>query len=60
MYLRFFLIIIFFKNNGETDATGFNRHKTLKKKKKKNHRKQMWPIVQCIVKVNEQIQTLLR
>ena len=30
------------------------------KKKKKNHRKQMWPIVQCIVKVNEQIQTLLR
>ena len=56
MYLRFFLII-FFLNNGETDATGFNRHKTLKKK---NHRKQMWPIVQYIVKVNEQIQTLLR
>ena len=36
MYLRFFLIIIFFLNNGETDATGFNRHKTLKKKKKKS------------------------
>ena len=34
--------------------------KHYKKKKKKNNRKQMWPIVQCIVKVNEQIQTLLR
>ena len=32
MYLRFFLII-FFLNNGETDATGFNRHKTFLKKK---------------------------